>query len=190
MFDKIQGFTEIEKNIYVYKNFVLEDELIEINNKLDSLNDDEWFKSTEGSPDESPELDVLRPVLDRLVALMPEGFSVFPHTGVNRLNQGGFWGTHSDNADFIEIRELSKSLLPGQPFELVDNIVYGIVIYFNKFEGGDLFYTKKNLSFHPYPGDLVIHGAEEDCEHRVTEVLSEKRYSYSNSIREQIKIPI
>lgn len=190
MFDNIPGFDKLEDNIYVYHNFVLSDELDQINNDLDCLEERLWHKFENRQHNQSPELASMIPVLDRLNAVVPNGFSIVQHTSINRLSRGESWGIHSDNAEFIDIRNKSKTLAPGEPFQIVDNTVYGIVIYFNQFDGGELFYTKKNFLYKPSPGDLVIHGAEEDCEHMVKKVLSDKRYSYSNSIRETIKIPI
>ena len=190
MFDNIFGFDKLENNIYVYHNFVLDNELDQINNDLDNLEEKLWHKFENKQHSQSPEMASMIPVLNRLNAIVPNSFSIVQHTSINRLVRGGSWGIHSDNAEFIDIRNKSKSLIPGQPFRIVDNNIYGIVVYLNTFYGGELFYTKKNLLYKPLPGDLIIHGAEEDCEHMVKEVLSDKRYSYSNSIREAIKIPM
>jgi hypothetical protein len=60
--------------------------------------------------------------------------------------------------------------------------VYATVAYFNKFEGGEIYYPNQNITYKPNIGDLIIHGADENCSHGVKVVLSEKRYSYAAHI--------
>lgn len=179
----------ISNNIFVYKNFIDKNTLSIINDELDSIPEGKWHVKDLRQAQLSGSINSMIPVLDKINSVIPEGLSIVQHTSVNKIIQGGFWGEHSDNADFIKIREKANNLKDGQSFEEVENIIYGIVFYINDFEGGELVYVNKDITLKPEAGDLVIHGAEDDCRHKVLPVLSDKRYSYSNSIREKLRVP-
>jgi hypothetical protein len=83
----------------------------------------------------------------------------------------------------------ADALQPNEPFVYKLYPLYGIVVYFNSFEGGEIFYPSQNVTYAPQPGDLLIHSAEEFCAHQVNAVLKGVRYSYSNAIYKKIKIP-
>lgn len=183
-------YNSLGKDIWVVNNFVSEDEIIDIRKKLDSTSEDMWNCD---HPDKHCRLQLIEKVgkfTERLQSLLPEGLFVHEICAVNRLTVNQRHGIHSDNHDFLSIRELSKNLLNDQPFKLVDNNLYGMVIYLNDdYSGGEIFYTKQNIIYKPTAGDLIIHSAEEHCEHGVNPVKTNVRYSISSSIREKIKIP-
>lgn len=116
-------------------------------------------------------------------------FTVNEHRCLNRLLDGDEWGVHSDDHDFRAIKELSLSYTEGQPYELVKYSVYGLIVYFNDFEGGELYYPNQGLIYKPLPGDMVLHSSAEHCKHGVAKVISGPRYSYSNNLSKYIKVP-
>ena len=52
-----------------------------------------------------------------------------------------------------------------------DGTRWGMVIYLNEFNGGEIFYPKLNITYKPEPGDLVIHPASSKYEHGTKPVL-------------------
>lgn len=179
----------ISDNVFLYKNFIDTKTLNIINDELDSMRENQWHIRDIMQPHQSPDLESVIPVLNKINSIIPDGFYITQHTSVNKIIKGGSWGEHSDNADYLNIRESAKKLKDGEDFEEIENIIYGMVFYINNFDGGELYYVNKDFALKPEAGDLVIHGAEDDCRHKVLPVLSEKRYSYSNSVKEKIKIP-
>jgi hypothetical protein len=189
-----KSFKKIGEDIYVYKNFISKEELDFIIPILDKIRINlEYDPSTIGTDFENR---VTRPIEEmsflpeRIKDIFEDKYIVRQHTGANILSKGDLWPPHYDSNDFIQIREIAKTLKDGEPYKIVDDSRYGIVAYFNSVEsGGELVYIKQNITYTPNPGDLVIHSAEENCTHKVNKVLKGYRYSYSNNLRVELKVP-
>lgn len=178
----------IGEDIWVIHYFLSESEILYIRNKLDSAQDSEWHCNQNHCQLYLNE--DLDNITDRVQNLLPDGLFLHRLDGVTRLKINQGHGIHSDNHDFLPIREFSKTLNDDQPFMLVDDNVYGMIIYLNNdYDGGEIFYTKQGIVYKPLPGDLLIHSAEDHCEHGVNPVKTNVRYSISSSIRKKIKIP-
>jgi hypothetical protein len=80
-------------------------------------------------------------------------------------------------------------LKKNDKFYWAEDKKYGIVVYFNEFEGGEIYYPNQDIEYKPNPGDLIIHSAEEHCLHGVRPVKSDIRYSMSGHIYNMIKVP-
>jgi hypothetical protein len=188
------GLNKIGLNIYVYKNFLSIDEIESLTVLFDEVKQNSLFDpGLVGTPFEnkvSVPLKEMEPVLDRAKSLFGSTFSLHPNTSVNVMREGDEWGQHSDNHDFIEKRNLSLLLKDGEPYEVVQDTKYGIVVYFNEVEeGGELYYSNQDITYSPSPGDLIVHSAEEDCMHGVNTIIRGHRYSYSNFLSTDLKIP-
>jgi hypothetical protein len=191
MFDNHPKIETIGKDIWVYHNFLSESEISNIINKINETDESLWDCShTEGHG----RLQLMQQVgrfNNRVQDLLSEDLFVHHIGGVNRLSIGQSHGIHSDNHDFLWIREQNNKFIEEVPYKLVDDTVYGIVIYINDdYEGGEIFYTKQNITYKPKPGDLIIHSAEDHCEHGVNPVKTNVRYSISSSIRKKIKVNV
>jgi len=187
------SFEQLGEDIYVYRNFISWEELKTINDLILSLNEEEWIHDESifgmlwnkiSSPHK--ELQFMR---ERIIDLLPEGLYLGHSTAFTRLFTDDFWGPHADAHDFYPIREKAAQLKENEPFIWADNEKWGLVVYFNEFEGGEIYYPHQNIEYKPNPGDLVIHSAEENCLHGVKPVKSKVRYSHSNHLFEKIKIP-
>ena len=189
-----KGFEKRGEDIYVYPNFISKDELNIINPILDQVRiNSEYSPSHVGTAFEKR---VTRPINElsflpkRIKDLFEDKYIVHQYISINILSVGDYWGKHYDSHDFIKVRELAKTLKDGDPYEVLQDSHYGLVAYFNVVEeGGELVYTNQNISYAPNPGDLVVHGAEENCMHEVKTVTKGYRYSYSNNLRVELKIP-
>jgi hypothetical protein len=190
MFNK-DGFEKIGEDIYVYHNFVTKEECDEIVNIANNTPDERWF----GNPDPKDHQftgannDTIPSIQKRIKDIVDDGIDLNYNDGIVRMIKGAFWGLHADNHDFLEVRKASESLKDGQDYVLAQNNLMGIILYFNDFEGGSLVYPEQGIEYHPKPGDLVMHSAEDHCKHLVTELLSDVRYSHSNNLFNYIKVP-
>lgn len=189
-----KGFKELGTDIYVYKNFLDEEELQRLTSVFDEVKDKSLFEpSLAGTGFEnrvSIPLKDLEPVLNKAKDLIGEEFSLHPNTSINIMREGDSWGQHSDNHDFVEKRKQSLALKEKDPYDVVQDTKYGMVVYFNQVAGGgELYYSAQDITYSPAPGDMVIHSAEENCIHGVNKVLSGHRYSYSNFLSKEMKIP-
>jgi hypothetical protein len=189
-----KGFDKIGSDIYVYKNFLKEEEINSLVQVFNKVKDNSLFQpDLVGTPFEnrvSVPLDDLQNVLDKAKSLIGSSFSLHPNTSINVMREGDSWGQHSDNHDFIEKRKLSLLLKDGEPYQIVQDTKYGLVVYFNSVEeGGELYYSNQGITYSPNPGDMVIHSAEENCIHGVNKILRGYRYSYSNFLSTELKIP-
>lgn len=190
-----KGFKKIGDGIYVYNNLLSEEELSKLNVLFDRVRNNSLFdENLDGTSFEnriSVPLKEMNIVWEKASEVIGSEFHMPPHACVNVLQEGDDWGQHSDNHDFIEKRKLSLSLKDGEPYEVVKDTRYGVVVYFNKVEeGGELYYSNQDITYSPNPGDLVVHSAEEECMHGVNKVLRGHRYSYSNFLSVDMKIPI
>ena len=190
-----RGFKKLGQDIYLYKNFL---NSIQINNLIkvfDNVKENSLFQTyligTTFENKVSVQIKELKPVLSSLKSLIGSSFSLHDNISINVMRKGDFWGQHSDNHDFIEKRKLSLSLNKEDPYQIVQDNKYGIVIYFNEVEeGGELYYSNQDITYVPKPGDMVIHSAEEHCMHGVNEIIRGYRYSYSNFLSSDLKVPI
>lgn len=192
MFNK-DGFEKLGEDIYVYHNFVSEEDCDSITSIAKSLSEDGWIgrfnTDGEGHKNSKISIDLLLPIHERIRSILDDGIFLGANLSLVRMRKGAKWGLHADNHDFLKLREASLNLKDDEEFEVYPNNIVGIVIYFNEFEGGCLNYPNQGVTYQPQKGDLVMHSSEENCLHEVTELLSDVRYSHSNNLYNLIKAP-
>jgi hypothetical protein len=164
-----------EEEIWVYRNFLNQEEISEIYNVSKNLGDEAWGGDAARHTIEwyngrssliVPELFPVRNKIQDLV----QGYKVTPGESLARMWPGDTMHEHEDSCG------------PEGTDDTDDNNTcaiteYGCVVYINDdFEGGDLYYPKLGLSYTPSAGDLVIHGSR--IRHGVSEVKSGIRYVY------------
>jgi hypothetical protein len=192
MFNK-DGFEKLGDDIYVYHNFVTEEECNSILDIAVSLSEDQWVgrfsTAGEGHKTSNRSIDQLVPIKKRLSDKLEDGIHLAENISIVRMKKGATWGLHSDNHDFLDIINASKNYVEGEEYTLEKNNIWGLVMYFNDFDGGCLFYPNQGIEYQPKKGDLVIHSSEEHCLHGVNELKSDVRYSHSNNLFNYIKVP-
>lgn len=191
MFDK--NFKKLGEDIYVYNYFLSRKEIEFYNQVINAIDpelgwqkdiDHNWFNNKI-----SFEIKEFNSLIWKIKETFENDFTINEHTCLNRLLAGDEWGAHSDDHDFRQIKELSLSYIEGEPYQLVKYNFYGLIVYFNDFEGGELYYPNQGLIYKPLPGDMVLHSSAEHCKHGVAKIISGPRYSYSNSLSKYIKVP-
>lgn len=189
-----KGFEKNGEDIYVYKNFISQKNLEILNPILDKIriNSDyqQHYSETPFDKKITKPIEELRFLPHKLKDMFGKEYHVHDRITINVMNVGDFWGQHFDSHDFVPIRELSASLKKEDEYDTVEDSHYGIVAYFNVPEkGGELYYVNQKISYTPNPGDLVVHSAEEHCMHRVNQIWEGYRYSYSNNLAVDLRIP-
>lgn len=181
---------KLGNNIFVYNNFLTQEELSVINQEILDLGPDIFSPHVEGAAAWHGDVPcIYKTVTMKIKSNLQPGFSIREHSSAMRMTKGSTWSEHADNHIFQDALLASQTLSEGDPYDEIDYPDYGIVVYFNDFEGGEIEYTKQNIVYKPQPGDLIMHGSDEECSHRVLEVLSDFRYSYSNAIYRKLKVP-
>lgn len=193
MFNK-EGFTEIGDNIFVYKNFMSDEECDAIMKDILDLPDDSWetpfLATAKNYYANGRQTESIRAVKKRIAALMDKDCYATPGGRASKLLKGASRRAHADIDQFKDVLEASEKYVDGEEFDLADLITYGTIIYFNDFEGGEVFYPEQNnLEYKPVKGDLVVHGAEEKCKHGVKEILSDVRYFSVGHFFKFVKVP-
>jgi hypothetical protein len=149
-----------------------------------------FYTTDEGHKWYDQQIGLLVPIKKRIEKLLDNDVYLGDNLSIVRMLKGQFWGLHSDNHDFKEIEKASKNLKEDEDFELRQNVVMGLILYFNQFEGGNLYYPFQKINYQPQKGDLVIHDAGFKCEHGVTKLISNVRYSHSNHLYKLVKVPV
>ena len=189
-----KGFEKLGEDIYVYPNFISEDELNLIVPMLDSARiNSEYNSHFIGTGFENRitnQIEELRFLPNKIKNIFGKEYIVNPNITINILSVGHDWGEHYDSHDFIQLRKLAETLKEGEEYKTLQDSHYGLVVYFNTpEEGGELVYTHQDIVYRPNPGDLVVHSAEENCTHKVNAVAKGYRYSYSNYLGVALKVP-
>jgi len=187
MFNK-DNFEKLGSEIYLYRNFIDKDYCDEILKEVDQVKVWEEF-AIYGRHMSGCSIKSLEPVREKIRSLVDENYFLGNSTGSQMMPKGSWCPPHSDNYQFLDVIKAQSEYVDGEPFDLKENSQYGTVFYFNKFEGGNLSYPTQGVSYHPEPGDLVIHSSFEIAQHEISEVISDTRYSYANHIYELIKVP-
>lgn len=182
---------QLGEDIYLYENFLSAEEAKTISDYLDSLDESYWILSPgrETTMRHTRSLDIIDPIRNRIQDLLPEGYTVGQSTSGTRMLPGNSWGVHTDVFDFLDILKLADLYVDGMEYEEKELSFFGTVVYFNNFEGGEIFYPEQNIQYKQKPGDLVIHGSGSITAHGVRPVTGGKRYSFSSNILKKVKIP-
>jgi hypothetical protein len=192
MFNK-DGFIEIGDEIFVYKHFMSDEECESIMKDVLSLPEDVWQTPLLATAKDyfisHEQTESIRAVKKRIALLMLDGCYATPGGRASKLLKGASRRPHADIDQFKEVEYESRIYKEGDDFDLADLITHGTIIYFNDFEGGEVYYPEQNdLRYKPEKGDLVIHGAQNKCKHGVDEVLSDVRYFSVGHFFKHVKV--
>lgn len=189
----LEGSKKLGTDIYVYENFVSKDECSSIIESIESIPEEKWngmFNEIgQGFEVAYVPLPQIATINSRLVSMLDEGVNLGYSLAPTRMRKGFVGPHHSDNFDFLKTVEASSQLKDGEEFELAENSLAGLIMYFNDFDGGEIYYSNQNITYTPKAGDLVIHSSQVHCKHQVQEVKSDIRYSHSSHLYNVIKVP-
>lgn len=176
MFSDNPNIIQLEEKIFLYKNFISNDEVELINsivNKQKDLYNHYFeqieFKVTELIPD-------LFPVWNKISELLYPEYVIHPMLHMMCFEEGKQMLPHCDSPG----EGMTEDLTVPDVWGTCCALSWGVCVYFGEFSGGEVYYPNQNIEISVQPGDLVIHGALKSHEHGVRAVKSGVRYVFSN----------
>jgi hypothetical protein len=193
MFNK-DGFKQIGDEIFVYSNFVSDEDCDAIMNDVLLLPESVWQTPHLATAKDyfisHEQTESIKAVKKKIAGLMHDGNYATQGGRASKLLKGASRRPHADVDQFQDVLDYSGQYVEGDDFDLADLITYGTIVYLNDFEGGEVYYPEQNnLRYSPKKGDLVIHGAGQKSKHGVDEVLSDVRYFSVGHFFQQVKVP-
>jgi hypothetical protein len=189
----INGSINLGKDIYVYPNFISEQERLEILEDIRHIPEEKWigYFNEVGLGSETAHLKIEKfiKINKRLTGMLEKDVYLGTSLSVTRMKMGWAGSPHTDNFDFLDVIKASENLKEGEAFDIAENNVAGLIMYLNDFEGGEIYYLNQDVTYYPKAGDLVIHSSQDHCKHQVKEVKSDIRYSHSSHLFNLIKVP-
>jgi hypothetical protein len=167
---------EIGEEIYVYRKFLSQEELDFYLNII--TNQKKWI---DGAQFNKPTIetfsdrifsDILKKIQDTIAL---EKMFLENTPGITKIKPGYGMEEHSDDCPYCwKVRDPKIKINENENKRCV---LYGIVVYFSNFTGGEIYYPEQNVFFKPEPGDLVMHATSKYCKHGVKPVIEGTRYS-------------
>lgn len=211
MFTNNPNIEQIAEEIWIWRNFISEEENALITNLMKEFEkkfEDEqeafkydghaidWYKNKTG-----PLMVELKPIWDKISELLYPEHYIHPQLFVTVMRPGdkGMF-IHADSPGM----NMEHQLTQLDRWSTCCRLSHGIVTYFGDYTGGEIYYpniekdgTKKNSPEDPNnclvvdvkPRDFVIHGALHPWEHGVREITGGTRYAYSNFCMEKDHAP-
>ena len=179
--DKLE-FKKLAEEIYLYENFLSEDEVKNLHRIAESLTEQDWMtENTESYHEDKNSVIIpeLKPVLDRLVDLFEPDHQILPSQYFVRQRPGQDMFVHADSPG----PEHPEEVTANDPYNTCHLVVYGVVIYINdNYEGGETYYPDLGIEHKGKPGDLIIHDSGSKYKHGVKTVVGNTRYCYINFV--------
>ena len=174
---------DLDTNIFLYNNFITKEESDILLNYAKSSNEEDWLEvvhQNENLLKKSPKfynkyqefkkdwdkttlpiknIQIVEQIKNRCQEVLgPDLLVTNDIYRIKRITDGRSISVHFDDS-------LNFSLM------------LGIVIYLNDdFQGGEIYYPEKNLSYKPQSRAMIIHPANEEYRHGINEVIGNTRY--------------
>lgn len=187
----LTGFKIIGENIYLKKNFLNTEDINMLLKECYLIKNWDEQKTLDGHITHYSKhcLKIKEPVIDKLKKIIEDPYILAEDTYFQRYLPTQGMGAHQDDNKVLKEIELSRGYKNGDKFKIVKKPEYGIVVYLQNSNGGNIYYPKQNIEFIPSPGDLLIHGAQENCTHMVKPLVSGERFVIPTMIYTNIKVP-
>lgn len=182
-----QGSINLGKDIFLYKNFIDQEYTDLLFSRANDLK--EWISHGSHSTTGGGFSEIL-PFVNKLNELVSFPDILDDSCYFQKYTSGQGMGQHQDNNKVLEDMEKSKLYVDGDKYNLVRQPTYGVVLYLNKVDGGDIYYTEQDIRYSPSPGDMVVHSAEKHCTHMVEKLISDIRLCVPTYIYQEIKVPL
>lgn len=166
---------QLHEEIYVLKNFLLDNESEKILNILNNVDEKDWY----GDKNQMQYLlqknqhkygitDIFRELNIKYYKMFDGKYVIHGPGSIARISKNGYCEIHSDNPN---------------PNHIDYEWPWTTVLYINNFEGGEIQYPHLGLSYKPKKNDVIFHRPNDNFLHQVSKVESEKRYAISAWIR-------
>jgi hypothetical protein len=177
-----------EEGVWLYKNFISDDECAEILNEVNKFTDKDWLDGWArhqgtlfytNSPESEKAIEewwndkvsppVLIPIVTKINKKLKDLFSpeliFLPEYKIVRLVPGQNMKAHKDNRAYTDGSEVKQQF----------TISCAYTLYLSNFTGGEINYPEIGYTHTPRPGDLIIHSGH--VQHEVFDVLDGIRYT-------------
>lgn len=174
MFKNNSNIVSLSEDIFLYKNFISENEAEALYKKCIDYSDEIW-NSVKNSVvwyngKTTSDVAEARELFKKVNDLVFETHTPTPSYSFVRMFTGDSMHEHTDTCG-------DEEATANDDFNTCSITDYGVVIYLNNdYEGGEISYPDLGISYKPSPGDLIIHNAR--IAHEVKEVISGTRYCY------------
>lgn len=171
----------IADGIYVYRNFIDQETVAQINKVLyEKVNTNkEGYETLIPWYDDKILINVYEmfPVWEKMSQFLYPTHVIHPRSEVAVIVPGdGGMPPHTDSPGEDGHDELTQY----DVWQTCVKLDYGVITYFGDFTGGELYYPNLGIELDLKPGDLAIHGAHDEHLHGVKEVTSGIRFAFSN----------
>ena len=118
----LNGSVKLGEDIYVYPNFISEEERIEILKHIESIPEDKWVghfnEGGQGAEYAYQNINKLIPINKRIISMLDAGIYLGPSLIPTRMKKGWRGPLHSDNYEFLNALESNKNLKEEEEFEI------------------------------------------------------------------------
>jgi hypothetical protein len=185
------NFNKIGDNIHVKKNFINKEEIDILLNLAYSFSEEEWADCETHYVSKNSEIKEIKEIFfNKLNSIVFDELILDKHCYFQKYKTNQGMSAHQDDNKVLKEIELSKIYKDGMKYKTVNKPEYGVILYLQKTNGGDIIYPNQNITFSPEPGDLLIHCAQEICTHFVTKLLDGTRIIIPSYIYKEIKVPV
>lgn len=161
------GFQVLRDDVWVIKNWFSPEELDFWTGIANAATEEDWNKTDRDwwhdkflyigdMEDVKPKILELH---DRIKGLLDPEFKdwMIGHTlSLHRMREGQEMFLHADD--------------PVEQTGKTNYVKLSFVMYLNEFNGGELYYPRLDFTYHPEPGDIVIHPGHSQYEHKTLPV--------------------
>ena len=124
-----EGFVKLGEDIYVYNNFMSDNECSAMCKIAENIEDEKWI-SLAGQERSLEQIEEITLIHDKIKSMLDKEVYLGSDKGIVRMRRGAVGKRHSDSNDFIPAREASAGLKDGQDFKLAENIISALILYF------------------------------------------------------------
>lgn len=172
-FESRPEIKKIHEGVFLYKNFISEEEASKFNEDLSSFKPEEWFKHENIVPgdisgeywDGKLSLDIVDHLLhSKFINYFAPEFWILSYGNFLKLDTGE---SSLPEHSLAQNMEYYKEIIP-----------YKLALYVSDFGGGEIVFPNLDFEYKPETGDLLIFKASLEHEHYTKEVTSGTRYVY------------
>lgn len=164
------NYHQVEENIHVIKNFTTQEERDWFLNIAQSAEEDDWGKDDrewwnkkilfigEKNLNHPILITVMQRIKDLFDDKINESWAFGGSSSIHRMQEGEAMFVHADN--------------PSGTHRENNYVQFGLVLYHNDFDGGEVIYPELNLEYKPSAGDLLMHPGTTKYTHGTKPVLN------------------
>lgn len=183
----IGNFKKIADGIFVYNNFISEEDcnnIVEFAKKVpDNLwFERDWYRATK------KQMKCLMPLHLQVKSILKKDFYLGENLSIVKFLEGQTWNLHKDNHDSVHLLKANLNIKKNEPTYPAEYTTHGVIFYFNDYDGAEISYPEIGIKYKPKKGDMLIH--ESDIQHEVLPLKSNIRYTHSNKIFVYIDVPL